>query len=153
MRGDLAQGLEHVGVVLEREVGIETADDVELGRAGFDGLASLLADVLQIAGVLAVLTLLAVELAELAGERAHIRVVEVAVDVVVRHARVHAIAHELGQIEHAPDVGRVVEHRAVIEREALARDDLGADGLKARVEVARADRFGESTGGVDRGHE
>ena len=132
---DFLDGPEHVGVVVPGQVRVQAADDVHLGRAVLDRFAGLAADVVEVAGVCAVLILLAIELAELARERADIRVVQVAVDVVVGDAGGEAAADGVGQFQHRPDVRGAEQQVAVVEGQPLPRFDLGADGIEARVGV------------------
>src|SRR2546430_1456627 len=59
--------------------------------------------------------------------------VEVSVDVVVSEVTVLALADEVGQFAEAEQVGVLVEEDAVVEGEAAAGLDLGADVGEAGV--------------------
>ncbi len=133
---------------------MQPADGVDLRRAGVHGFAGFFLDVIQIAGVRAVVPLLAVELAELAGEGAYVGVVEVAVDVVVGGPAVEPTADRVGEFADAPNVGRGKEEVAVGEREAIAAGNLGADGVQTRVGPRGRGGCGEGTGRFEckRGH-
>ena len=134
----LADGAQHVGVVAERKPRMQPAHDVHLGGAALARLACLGADVLQAVLVRAVLVLLAVERAELAAERADVRVVEVPVDVEEHLVAVQAPAHHVRQAHHAVDVRRGEEQGAVRGGEALARLDLARHLGERRVAARMA---------------
>ncbi len=137
---------DQVGVVTEREVGVQAADGVDLGGARFHGLADLVLHILHVTRVRADVVLLAVELAELAREGADVGIVEVAVDVEVRGLAVQAAAHRVCQTQHGPEIRRGVERLAVVECEPIAGENLGPDAIQPAISV----RWG--TGLRERGH-
>ena len=65
-------GAEHIGVVIEFEIGVEAADHVQLCRTGLAGECCLVFEILCGELVSAVLASLAIEVAELAGKGADV---------------------------------------------------------------------------------
>ncbi len=123
-RRRLADGAQHVGVVLERQPGVQAAHDVDLGGARLGGLRRLVPDLLDGVLVRAFLAALAVERAERAGQRADVRVVQVAVDVVVGHVAVEPAPHQVRERAHGPDVGCLVQQDPVVHVQAAPVGDL-----------------------------
>ena len=83
---------------------MQAADDVELGdRFGVSG-GGRLQRLFQRHGVGAGRILLAAEGAEPAGRDAHVRRIDMAVDVEVRLVAMHPLAHEVGHPAHGQNV-------------------------------------------------
>ena len=126
--------LDQIQEELKRQIGVQAADDVELGDgfrvAGGRGLPRLI----EGHGVARGIALFAAEGAELAGRDAHVGGVDVAIDVEVGHVAVHPLAHMVGQPTHGQHV--TVSRRATRPSSALSRSlghHLGGDGLQAGV--------------------
>lgn len=100
----IVDGLHHVGVVVEGEPGVETADDMDFGGAGFFCIAGLLADIVDGKFVSTVFAFFAVEVAEFTGECADVGVVEVTVDVVVDLVAVEACFDGMREFAECPEV-------------------------------------------------
>ena len=133
LREALLQPGDHVGVVLERQFGMQAADDVELGhRLGVAGGRGV-PDFFQRHGVSAGRVFLAAEGAEPAGRHANIGVVDVAIDVEVGDVAVHPLAHVVGQPPDGENVARAIERQRVVLRQPLLRHHLVGDGLQACV--------------------
>ncbi len=95
-RVERAQRLEHVGVVAERQGGVQPADDVQLGDAQAERLAGLGDDVLDGELEAVGVALFPGKGTELAAQDAVVRVVDVAVDDVAGAAADFALAGEVG---------------------------------------------------------
>src|SRR5258708_6991817 len=67
------------------------------------------------------------ERAENAAVDAHIRWIEMLIDVVIRPIAILALADEIGQLAEREQVGVLFQMHAVVEREALAGFNLLAD--------------------------
>ena len=125
--------LDQIEEVFEGQIGMQAADDVELGdRFGVAGCRCL-PGFFERHGVAGGVALLAAEGAELARRHADVGGVDVAIDVEVGHVAVHALAHVVGQPAHGQHVAGTVERKAVVKTEALPGEHLGGDGLKAGV--------------------
>ena len=119
--------------ILERQIGMQAADDVELGDrfgvSGGRGLESLF----ERHGVGAGRVLLASEGAEAAGRNADVGGIDVPVDVEVGLVAVHALAHVVGQPADGEDVAGTVEREAILLVEAFAGKHFFFNGGEARV--------------------
>ena len=119
--------------VLEGQIGMQSADDVELGdRLGQPG-ARRLPSLLQRHGVRSGRALLAPEGAQPAARHADIRWVDVPVHVEVGDVAVHPLAHRVGHPAHGQDVARAIQRHAVVEAQPLARLDPGGNRPQRRV--------------------
>ena len=129
----LLEAADQVEEELEGQIGVQAADDVELGDgfgvAGGRGLPSFF----EGHGVAGGIALFAAEGAELAGRHADVGGVDVAIDVEVGHVAVHPLAHVVGQPAHGQHVGRAIEREAVFRAEPLLRHHFGGNRLKPRV--------------------
>ena len=127
LREALLQAAQHLAVPVERQLGMQPADDVELGDGFAPALAGALPDLLERHGVgLGIVRPLA-EGAQAATGHADVGGVDVAVDVEIRHVAVQPLAHQVGQVAERQDVGGAVERDAVVERQPLAGLDLLED--------------------------
>ena len=133
LRKALLQPGNQIEKILERQIRMQSADDVKLrdrlGVAGSGGLECLF----QRHGVGAGSVLLAPESAQPAGGHANVRGIDVAVDVEVSLVAVHAFAHVIGQPADGENVAGAVEREGVGCVEAFAGKHLGVDRLEARV--------------------
>ena len=135
LRGGLADRLEHAGVIVQRQPGVQPPDDVNLGGSRLRRLGRFLADLFDRVLVRAALILLAVERAERARQRTDVGVVDVAVDVVVRHITVHAPADLVSQRADGPEIGGFVQHHAVLDGQPLPAPDLPHNRREASVQT------------------
>ena len=119
-----AQRLEHVGVVAERQGGVQPADDVQLGDAQAQRLAGLGDDFLDAKLEAVGVALLAGEGAELAAQDAVVRVVDVAVDDVAGAAARFALASEVGDGADGVEVFALEQAESVGLGDPLAGGDL-----------------------------
>ena len=115
----LFEAADEIEEELERQIGVQAADDVEFGDgfgvAGSRGLPRLI----ESHGVTGGVALFAAEGAKLAGRHAHIGGVDVAIDVEVGHVAVHPLAHMVGQPAHGKHVAGAIENQAVVRTEPL----------------------------------
>ena len=129
----LFQPRDQINVVLERQIGMQAADDVKLGdRLGVAGRGGV-PDLFQRHGVGAGRVLLASEGAQAAGRYANVGVVNVAVDIEVSDVAVHPLANMVRQPADRQNVTRAVERQRVVSRQTFVRHHLVVNGPKARV--------------------
>jgi hypothetical protein len=129
----LLEAPDQIEKVLQRQVGVQAADNVELGhRLGVAG-GRCLPGLFQRHGVAGRIALLAAEGAQPAVGHANVGGIDVAIDVEVGHIAVHPLAHMVGQPAHRQYIGGAVEHQTLVEVEPLASQHLGGNRLKARV--------------------
>ena len=102
----LLQAADQVEEVFERQVGMQAADDVELGDCFGVAGGRRLPGLFESHGVAGRVALLAAKGAELAGRHADVGGVDVAIDVEVGHVAVHPLAHVVGQPADGQHVGR-----------------------------------------------
>ena len=133
LRETLFEAANEIEEEFERQIGVQTADDVKLrdrlrvarGRR-FPGLV-------EGHGVAGGVALLAAKGAELAGRHADVGRVDVAIDVEVGEVAVHPLADMVGQPAHRQNVRRGVERKPVFGAQTLLGQHLGGDRLQARV--------------------
>ena len=124
----LAHAANHVGVVRERQLGVESADDVDLGRALGVGLDDLAHHVVHLVGELAFLLVRAAgEGAELTAQDADVGIVEVKIEDVGRDVAVLALADVIGEIAERVEVLDVVEAEGLGVGQALVGEDFFRD--------------------------
>ena len=111
---------EKIGVVLEGKFAVQAADDVQLGRTFGDGVAGDLDAFFDRMRVRTFLPGTLVKAAKFAVGDADVRVVEVAVDVVIRRQPVLAAANRVGQLAESVEVGRVVKRDAFVKGQPFA---------------------------------
>ena len=119
---------------------MQPTDDVHLRSATIRRSPRLLLDLFDRVLVRALLVALPVEGAEGAAQGADIRVVDVAIEVVVRHVAVHPAPHEIGQLAERPEVVRLVQRHALRCRQASTvahlRGNRGHRRIARRVRSA-----------------
>ena len=114
LRKSLLQPGDKIDVVLEWQVGMQPANDVELGdRLGVAG-TSRVPDFLQRHGVGAGTIFLAAEGAQAASRDADIRVIDVAIDVEIRDVAMHALTDMVRQPANRQNVARSIERKRII---------------------------------------
>ena len=111
---------------------MQAAHDVHFA-AGFRLLRHVGEDLVEGHRVGAGLAGLRGERAEVAGRGAHVGVVDVGVADEVGDVAVLRLAHVVGEPAETEQVVRSIERDAVLEGEALARENLHADRLERRV--------------------
>src|SRR5664279_3122113 len=133
LRKSFLQPRDQIDVVLERQIGVQPANNVKLryrlAVAGSGGAP----DFLQRHGVGAGGILLATEGAQAAGRHANIGVVDVAVHVEVGDVTVHPLANVVRQPTDRQDVTRAVERKRVVSRQTLVSHHLVVNWLQASV--------------------
>jgi hypothetical protein len=128
---------QHVQVIVKLQPRVQPADDVDFGRAGVGGFFRGGDHLLEWHLVRAVLAALAVERAELAAQRADVRVVDVTIAIVVGSIAVQCLAHEICKPADAVNIAAAVQRDAVVMRERHAREHPVAHALKRRIGYAR----------------
>ena len=119
--------------VLERQIGIEPAHDVELRHRLGQPSARRRPRLLQRHGVGAGRALPAPEGAQPAACHAHVGGIDVPVHVEVGDVAVHPLAHGVGHPSHGQDVRAAIERHAIVEAEPLTRLHPGRNRAQPRV--------------------
>ena len=112
---------EKVGVVLKGKFAVQPADDVQLGRTFGNGVAGDLDAFLDGMRVRTFLPRTFVKAAKFAVGDADVRVVEMAVDVVIRRQAVLSAADRVGQLAERVQVGRSCKETCLRQRSAARR--------------------------------
>ena len=119
---------------------MQAAHDVKFRHRFAVAFARALPDFLERHGVgLRVAHALA-ESAQAATGHAHVGGVDVAVDVEVGGVAVQPLAHQVGQVAHAQNVGRPVERDSLFQAQALAGRDLSGNWEQAGIVETRFHR-------------
>ena len=114
-REALFQPAKEIDVILERQVGMEAADNVKFGHGFRPVFARDAESFLQRHGVRSRSVRLAPESAQLATGHADIGGIEVAIDVKVRALAVHLFTDMMRQVTEGEDVARIVKRHAVVK--------------------------------------
>ena len=133
LREALLQAAQHLAVPVERQFGMQAADDVEFGDRLAPAFAGAVPDLFERHGVGLGILAPSCRTRTAATGHAHIGGIDVAVDVEVGLVAVQALAHQVGQVAERQDVGGAVERQAVFEGQPLARFHLVADRLQTGV--------------------
>ena len=119
LRKALLEARAEIEEILKRQVGMQSADDVEfrdrLGVSRGRGFECFVERHRVSAGRV----FLSSKGAEAAGGHANIRGIDMAVDVEVRLVAVHALTHQVGHPAHGENVAGAVQGQCVIDIEAL----------------------------------
>ena len=133
LREALFQSRNKIKEVLERQVGMQSADDVELGDcfgvAGSGGLERLF----EGHGVGAGSVLLAAESAQAAGSDANVGRINVPVDVEIGFVAMQALADVVREPTDSKYVASLVKQESVFRGEAFAREHLVVNSYEAPV--------------------
>ena len=133
LRKALLQSGNQVEKILERQIGMQPADNVKLGdRLGVAG-SGRLEGFFERHGVSARSIFLAPKSAQPAGRHANIRRIDMAVDVKVRLVAMHPLPHPVGQPAHGQDVARPIKHKRIGLVQPFAREDFILDRKQPRV--------------------
>ena len=131
--------LDHLEIVVERQIGMEAAHHVELGAAPAQRFRHL-EDFLQRIRIGVLLAFLLAERAELARlpQHADVRIVDVAVHVVIGAIPVEALAHDVRQIADGVHVFGLIQTHAFFKGKAQTRFDFFQDIAQRASLDARA---------------
>src|ERR1043166_272499 len=127
------QGREKIGVILERQPAVQPTDDVQLRRAFGDGFAGDLNSLFDRMRVGTLLSSTLVKAAKFAVGDADIRMVEVAVDIVIRRQPVLFSPDVIGQFTERVKVACRVKRHTIVERQTFAAYDLVGDVSQIHV--------------------
>ncbi len=129
----LLQPADQIQKILQREVGMEPADNVKLrNRLGVSG-GRRLPGLFERHGVPGRIALLAAEGAELASRHANIRGIDMAIDVEIGHIAMHLFPHIIRKPANSQHVLRPVERDSVFKAEPLPGKYLRSDRLERWV--------------------
>ena len=126
----LLDPLDHVDVVLKRQLVVQPADDVQLRRAPVPGLASPVDDLVAIHHIGLCLAEVGPEGAEVTGVHAHVRRIDVRVHVVITEVSVVPLAHQVGHLAQREQVVGGLERQTVLEAQSPASLNLFPDRLQ-----------------------
>ena len=135
-REALLESAKHLGKPIEAQFWMQSAHNVEFGDFLVIADSRRVPDLVQRHGVRSRVALLLAERAQLAGCHAHIRRIDVAVDVEIRPVSVQPLANVVGEVADGQQVGGIVQLHAVLEGQARAIHHLVGDGLQAGVRDA-----------------
>ena len=121
LREALLQPAEHLAEPVERQLGMQAADDVEFGDRFAPALAGAMPDLFERHRVRLGIAHPLAEGAQPATRHANVGRIDVAVDVEIRGVAVQPLADDVGQVAERQDIAGAVERQAVLEREPLAR--------------------------------
>ncbi len=140
----LLQAAHQVEKVLQRQIGMESANNVELRHRLGVARGRRLPRLFQSHRVARRVALLASEGAQPAIRHADVGGVDVAIDVEVGHIAVHPLAHTVGQPAHGQHVRGAVEYESVVEAQPFTVHHLGGNVLQPRVVRAKGCGMGGS---------
>ena len=129
--GGFVDPAHHVEVVLERQLVVQAADDVQLGCPAGTGLPCPLDDLVAVHHVGPVFAQVSAERTEVARVYADVGRVDVRVDVVVRKVTVVPLAYQVGHRAQRKQVVRRLERQPVVEAQPLAGLDFIANRLQS----------------------
>src|ERR1700739_2008053 len=119
--------------IVEREIGVQAADQMKFRGAFTQTLFGALPDFFQGKCVGAGSVRAAAESAELAMRHADVRWVDVPVNVEVANVAVALFADVVRQPAQGQQIGRAINGDAVLEAEPFAGQNFGGDGFEARI--------------------
>ena len=126
----LTDGAEHLQKIVEAEVGVDAADDVDFGGALLVCLAGHSDDGGNVVGVFALFAVPAFEAAEFAIEFADVGVVDMAVEAIVDVAAPAGEGLLLGKSADAEEIVGFIEGQAVVEVEPFGAGELFFDAVE-----------------------
>ena len=129
----LLEPAKHLGKPIQAKFWMQAAHDVELRNLLAVADSGGVPDLLQRHGVGGRVALLLAERAQLAGCHAHVRRVDVAVDVEIGPVPVQPLANLVGQVAYRQQVWRPVQVHAVLEGQAPAVRYLVGNGPQAGI--------------------
>src|SRR5208337_3023843 len=133
LRKALFQAGTEIEEILERQVGMKPANDVEFrDRLGVSASGSC-EGFFERHGVGAGRVLLAAKRTEAAGGDADVRGIDVAVYVEIRLVAVEALAHGIRYPADCENVARAIKSQSVVSIEPHSSHDLVMDGREARI--------------------
>src|ERR1700682_6802582 len=133
LRETCLQSGNKIEIILERQIRMQPADNVELrDRLGVSG-SRRLKRFFERHGVSAGSVFLASESAQAARRNTNIRGINMAVDVEISHIAVHARTYRVGQPAQSENVRRKIERDPFLQAQPLARKYLIGNRLEARI--------------------
>ncbi len=141
-RISFVQNANHMQVPVVFHFVMQAAHDVHLGGADLGGLLAPGKDLLVAHQVAARIFEIGAKGAEHAAIHAHVRGIQMRVDVVVGDAAVLALAHQVGQFAHGAERSLgPIEKQSVVERQPLAGFDFAANRFECWFRSANHDKF------------
>ena len=133
VRVALLESADQLQEEIERQIGMQAANDVKLGGAFTHALIGAFVHFFEGESVRAGRTGVASKRAKLAMGHADVGGIDVAVDVVISDVAMALFADEVGQPADGQQIGRAVDSYAIVEGEAFARQHLVGDRSQACV--------------------
>lgn len=133
LRKALLEAGDKIEKVLERQVGMQAADNVKLGHSfAVSGCCSL-KGLFEGHGIRTGRVLLAPEGAQTTGRNADVGGIDVAIDIEVSAIAVHPFTAVICEPAESQDIGSSVESERVFRAQSLLREHLLVDGSESRV--------------------
>ena len=133
LRKALLQTRTQLQKILKWQIGMQSANDVELRDRLRVSRGRSLESLFEGHGVGTGRILLSSKSAQPARRHAHIRRIDVPVDIEISPVAVHALAHRVRHPAHGENVARAVESKGIVGIEPLAGQDFLTNRLKAQV--------------------
>ena len=128
LREALLQAAQHLAIPVERQLRMQSADDVKLGDRFGPASARGLPHLVERHRVRLRIARFLAERAQPAARNADIRRVDVAVHVEVRDVAVQPLADDVRHVAERQDVRRAIQRHAVVEAKPLAGLDFVQNG-------------------------
>ncbi len=129
----LLQSTDEFQEIVERQIGMQAADDVEFGGAFADPLCRAFVNFFEREGVSPGSPGIAAKRAKLAMGHADVGGIDVAINVVVGDIAMALFSNIVGEPTDGEKVGRAIQRHAIVEGQALAGEHLVRDGLQGSV--------------------
>ena len=133
LRKALFQAGDEIQEILEWQIRVKAADDMKFGHGFAIAGSSRLKRLFERHGVSAGGVLFSTESAQAARRNAHIRGIDVAIDVEIRLVAMHSLADTICEPAYGQNVARAVESQRVFGVESLTRDHLLVNAVEAAV--------------------
>ena len=141
LRKALLQPANQFEVILEWQIGMQSADDVKFRGAFGHSSRRALPDFIERKRVRAAIARRTAKRAQLAMRDAHIGGIDVPVDVVIRHVPVPPFALVVRQPSQRQQVAGLEKRQAVFQRQPLARQHFVRDRFQPRVRNLKFRRY------------
>ncbi len=132
-RAALLESAHQVEEILERQIGVQAADQMELRGAFAGALFGALVNFFEREGVSTRSVRVAAKRAQPAMGHADVGRIDVPVDVVIAHVPVAFFADGIRQPAHGQQARRAIERDSIVEAQPLSGKNLIGNGLQLRV--------------------
>ena len=129
----LLQSANQIQKIFERQIGMQSANEMKFRGARANALFGALPDFIQRVGVCAGRIGIAAESAEPAMRHANIRGIDVAIDVVIANVAMLFFANKIRQPANGEEIGRAIESDAIGHVETRAGENFFGDWPEMRI--------------------